>query len=238
MTMNERWGLRRFPLVTLVVFGVTALVNLTQLAVPGMLAHLERAPAGLHGEWWRTVTALFGQDGGVAGTASNLAFLAAAGVVAEQATARPRWLLCYFGTGLAGEFAGYAWQPYGAGNSVAICGLAGVVAVALWRHDERLPAYAPIVLLLWCGALLAGLWYPLVAAGVVASVLVRVAAERGVPVARPAALAAPATGVALAAAEDVHGAALLCGLVLATLLAVASGAASRRSAAVGRTVRG
>jgi membrane associated rhomboid family serine protease len=218
MTSTERLGLRRFPLVTAVVFGVTALVNLTQFLVPGTLAHLERSPAGLHGDWWRTATALFVQDGGVAGTLSNLAFLIAAGVIAEQAVSRPRWLLCYFGAALAGELAGYAWQPYGGGNSVAICGLAGAVAVALW--NERLSPAAPTILLIWCGALLSGLWSPLLVVGVVAGVLARPAADRGVPVARLASAAALVTGVALTAAEDLHGAALLAGLALALLLAL------------------
>jgi membrane associated rhomboid family serine protease len=211
-------GLRRFPLVTAAVFGLTAASNLLQFVVPGLLRHLERSPAGLHGDWWRTVTALFAQDGGVAGTLSNLAFLVAVGVLAEQVVSRPRWLLCYFGAGLVGEFAGYGWQPYGAGNSVAICGLAGVVAVALWSGDERLPSFGPAILLFWCGALLASLWYPLVAAGVVAGLLAKAGSERGVPVARWAALAALVTGVAVTVTEDIHGAALLAGLALASLL--------------------
>jgi membrane associated rhomboid family serine protease len=215
MTMNERLGLRRFPLVTAVVFGVTALANLTQFLVPGTLAHLERSPAGLHGDWWRSLTSLFVQDGGVIGTLSNLAFLIAVGVVAEQVVSRPRWLFCYFGAGLVGELAGYAWQPHGGGNSVAICGLAGAVAVALW--SERVPSGASVVLLIWCGALLAGLWSPLLAAGILAGVLAKPAAEHGFPAARLASAGALAAGVALTAAEDLHGAALLAGLALAAL---------------------
>jgi len=54
------------------------------LLIPGMLAALQRTPQGLHGDWWRTSTALFVQDGGVVGTLSNLAFLLVMGVVAEQ----------------------------------------------------------------------------------------------------------------------------------------------------------
>jgi membrane associated rhomboid family serine protease len=218
--MTMRFGLRRFPVVTAVVFAVTGLSNALQFLVPGMLARLERAPAGLHGDWWRTGTALFVQDGGVAGTLSNLAFLVAAGAVAEQVTSRPRWLLGYFGAALAGEFAGYAWQPYGGGNSIAICGLAGVVAVALWRGERRLPPYAPTILLVWCGApLAADLWYPLVAIGVAAAVLATVAADRGMPVARWAAAGALLTGAAMTAAENIHGAALLTGIAIAALLA-------------------
>lgn len=217
--MTMRFGLRRFPVVTAVVFAVTGLSNVLQFLVPGMLARLERAPAGLRGDWWRTVTALLVQDGGVAGTLSNLAFLVAAGAVAEQVTSRPRWLLGYFGAGLTGELAGYAWQPHGGGNSIAVCGLAGVVAVALWRRDTLLPPYAPTIVLIWCGALLAGIWYPLVAAGVVAGVLARAGAERGVPVSRWVTAGALLTGVVMAAVRDIHGAALVAGIVIAALLA-------------------
>jgi membrane associated rhomboid family serine protease len=53
------------------------------------------------------------QDGGVAGTVSNLLFLLLLGAFAEQLLERRQWLLCYFGAGLAGELAGYAWQPRG-----------------------------------------------------------------------------------------------------------------------------
>ncbi len=222
-----RLGLRWFPVVTAVVFGVTATANVLQFFVHGMLAHLERSPAALHGEWWRTVTSLFVQDGGVAGTVSNLLFLLLAGVIAEQVATRPSWLVAYFGAGLAGEAAGYGWQPYGGGNSVAICGLAGLIAVALWAGDRRAPALAPMILLLWCGALLSNLWYPLIAVGFVATGLARIAAERGLPVGRLAAAAALLTGLAMAAAEDIHGAALLAGLAIAVILARAGRAARR-----------
>ncbi|MFB9838873.1 rhomboid family intramembrane serine protease [Actinoallomurus acaciae] len=213
-------GLRRFPLVTAIIFGVTALSNVAQFLVPGMLAHLERTPAGLHGDWWRTGTSLFVQDGGVPGTISNLLFLVFVGLVAEQVVSRPRWLVSYFVTGLVGEVAGYAWQPHGGGNSVAVCGLAGAVAVALWRGDGRLPRVASMSVLLWCGALLATVWFPLLAIGVVAAMAANIAAGRGVAAGRWAAVAVPLTGVALIAIRDIHGGALLVGLVIASALAL------------------
>jgi hypothetical protein len=40
-----------------------------------MLGAWQRTPQELQGDWWRTVTALLVQDGGVVGTLSNLAFL-------------------------------------------------------------------------------------------------------------------------------------------------------------------
>jgi len=208
----------RFPLVTVVVGGVTALGAVAQAFVPGMLAALERAPAGLYGEWWRTVTALVVQDGGVVGALSNLFFLVLVGAAAEQVLSRGAWLVQYLGTGLASELAGYAWQPVGAGNSVAVCGLAGGLAVALWRGAERAPEWTAPVLLLWCGALVATLsaaaTLPALVAGAVAAGLAGAARRRGAAVARPVAAVVLVTGIGLAAARNIHGAALLIGLAI------------------------
>ena len=133
MRTARRLGLRRFPLVTIAVLVVTAAGAVAQALVPGLLASLERAPAALHGQWWRLGTSLFVQDGGLIGTVSNLLFLALVGAMAEQALSRPSWLLHYFVPGVATEFVATAWQPTGAGNSIAICGLAGTLAITLWR---------------------------------------------------------------------------------------------------------
>jgi membrane associated rhomboid family serine protease len=204
-------GLRRFPFTTAVVLPFTGLTNLLQAGVPGMLGHLQRTPAGLHGDWWRTVTALFVQDGGLFGTLSNLAFLAVIGTLAEQVLRPPAWLACYFGAGLVAEFVAYAWQPYGAGNSIAVCGLAGVLIVALWR-GLPLPPFTALPVVLWCGVLLATVWWPLVFPGMAAA-----AFSHHVLTGRQAAALAVAMAVALAALRDIHGAALLVGLALGAL---------------------
>jgi hypothetical protein len=201
---------------TVVVFTVTAVTSVLGLAVPGVLAALERTPQGLHGDWWRSFTALFAQDGGALGTVSNLAFLALLGVLAERLVGPRWWLAAYFGAGLAGELAGYAWQPTGAGNSVAVCGLAGLLVVAL-AAGTRLPRLAPMAVLWWCGALLAGRWGtgPLLA-GIAGAVAVQAAPRPwAVTAGRLAAAAAVLAAVALAAARDLHGAALLAGVAIA-----------------------
>ncbi|MGW2185629.1 rhomboid family intramembrane serine protease [Streptomyces sp. NPDC001667] len=231
MTISERARLRRFPVVTAVVFAVTTAVNLLQFAVPDTLGDLQRTPAGLHGEWWRSVTSLFVQDGGVAGTVSNLLFLLLVGAVAEQVLSPSRWLSQYFGVGVVCEFVGYAWQPIGGGNSIAVCGLAGAAALALWRADARLPGWAVQVLLLWCGCMIGTLWsgalIPAIVACVAASALVRAGEERGVAVHRAAALVVPVVGVVLSIAENIHGAALLLGCALAMSAARARRPVSR-----------
>jgi membrane associated rhomboid family serine protease len=215
---RQRFGFQRLPVVAAVVFVVTATTSVLGLMVPGMLEVWQRAPQGLHGDWWRTFTALLVQDGGVAGTISNLAFLLVLGAMAEQVLGPGRWLVCYLGAGLVGELAGYVWQPRGAGNSVAICGLAGALIVAL-LVGARVPRFAPVVLVYWCGALLAARWGPgLLLVGVAGGVVVQLALGRGVPVGRPVAMAAAVVALVLTAAMDIHGAAMVAGIVIAAVI--------------------
>jgi len=215
----KRLGLVGAPVVTGVVFVITATTSIAQFYVPGMLEAWQRTPQGLQGEAWRTFTALLVQDGGVVGTLSNLAFLLILGVLAEQILGRWQWLVCYLGAGLVGELAGYAWQPNGAGNSVAVCGLAGALAVALWTQHPRAPRLTPLPLVWWCGLLLASQWlWPGGVLLVAVSVLTRRMLTRSLLVGRAAAAAAAVVAVALVAAENLHGAALVAGIVIAVVV--------------------
>jgi membrane associated rhomboid family serine protease len=215
---RQQFGFQRLPVVTVVVFVITATTSVLGLVIPGMLEAWQRTPQGLHGDWWRTFTALLVQDGGVVGTISNLAFLLVLGAVAEQVLGPGRWLVCYFGAGLVGELAGYAWQPRGAGNSVAICGLAGALTVAL-LVGARAPRLAPVVLAYWCGALVGSRWGPgLLLVGVAGGVVVQVALGRGLPVGRPMAITAAIVALVLTATMDLHGAAMLAGIVIAAVI--------------------
>lgn len=215
-------GLHRRPVTTMTVLAVTAAANLTQFAVPGTLAHFQRTPAELHGQWWRMVTSLFVQDGGVVGTLSNLLFLALIGAAAEQVLSRPRWLLHYFGVGVAAEIVGYFWDPLGGGNSIAVCGLTGAVMLALWRGDTRLPAHTPQALLFWCAALLGtlsdSLYIPAIVAGVIAVNLLKKAGPGAA--ARPVAAIAAGVTVVLTVAQNIHGGALVLGVALGLAAAV------------------
>lgn len=220
-----RHGLPRLPILTAVVFAVTATTSVLQFRVPGMLAALSRAPQGLHGQWWRWGTAMFAQDGGVAGTVSNLLFLLVVGVLAEQVLTRPGWLAAYFGAGLVGEAAGYLWQPVGAGNSVGICGLVGALLVASALRpggDDGSAAlrFAPVVLMYWCGALLGLVYWPAMIVYVAGGVLAQLAAQRGHPVGRAVAVAGGIATVTLVAERDLHGAALAAGIAFGAVFAL------------------
>jgi membrane associated rhomboid family serine protease len=214
-------SVRRPPWLTAAVFVPTAAMALAQLAVPSLLERLERTPSALHGEPWRLATALLVQDGGVIGALSNLAFLAVIGAVAEQVLPRPRWVLHYAGVGLVAGLVATAWQPVGGGNSIAICGLTAALVLAAWRGDPSLPEPAPQALLIWCGALLGTLSDvvagPAIAVAVGAALLARRRRERREPVLRPTAAAVVATGLVLAVAANIHGAALLAGTALGIL---------------------
>ncbi len=217
----KRIELTRCPWLTAAMVMVVLVMAVVQVVDPGVLGELERTSAGLHGDWWRTATTLFVQDGGLFGGASNVLFLALLGALAEQIVSRPRWLLHYFGVGLFTELVAYALQPVGGGNSIAVCGLTGAVALAAWRNDPRLPrtSAAPI-LVIWTGALVAtvhALAVPAaVAAAVTTGILIRYQ-QNHEPALRPAAVVVATAGVLLTALGNIHGVALLAGLLLATI---------------------
>jgi membrane associated rhomboid family serine protease len=85
------------------------------------------------------VTSLFVQDGGLGGTVSNLVSLLLVGALAERRWGSRRWLAIFAVSALAGGTVGLAWQPVGAGTSIAIFGLAGSIAIAILR-DRPGPA--------------------------------------------------------------------------------------------------
>jgi membrane associated rhomboid family serine protease len=206
------------PYVTAAVFVVTAVPSLLQFAVPGLEPALMRDPSAISGgEWWRLATALVVQDGGVFGTLSNLALLAVLGYLAERALGRGRWLLLYATGAVAGEAAGYLLNDPGAGNSIALCGLAAGLAIAATGTLERsLGAFYAVLL---AASTLSGFD----TVGVVLMVVLAVAGFQLV-VQRdrlPAWLfiAVPvAVALILTALRDLHGIALLAGIIVGWIL--------------------
>ena len=122
---------------------------------------------------------------------------------------------------------GYLWQPVGGGNSIAVCGLAGVLAVAMWRSDTRLPAFTEPATLLWCAAVLGTVsnrWYlAFVVAGVLAVRFQTRLRSRGLSTSRAVAAVVVLSAAVLVVLHNIHGGALLVGLAL--------GAASHLAAA-------
>ena len=127
-----RDGVARFPVATLVSVVVVAVPSAVQLLVaPSLLQVLQRDwPRILDGQWWRLLTALVVQDGGPAGTLLNLVGLAVVGFFAERTWGRMPFVLIALVAGVGAQFWGAVVQPVGAGNSVAVFGLAASLAVA------------------------------------------------------------------------------------------------------------
>jgi membrane associated rhomboid family serine protease len=118
------------PTLTGVVLVVLIVCAVAQIRVPPLLAFAERSEMVEHGQVWRLLTAPWFQDGGLSGTLLNLVMLVVIGWVAEAELDRRCWIGAYACGALAGGLAGLAWQPVGAGNSIAVLGLAGAVFAA------------------------------------------------------------------------------------------------------------
>jgi membrane associated rhomboid family serine protease len=139
----------QFPRATILLFIVVGIPSVLQFFYPGMLVLFQRDfTRFLQGEWWRLVTPLFVQDGGLAGTSFNLTSLLLVGFLAEQFWGSLPVLLIFFVGGIAGEIAGFAWQPLGAGNSVANFALAGsILALLLLRRPDKLVLFISLAVL-------------------------------------------------------------------------------------------
>lgn len=127
--VRAAWSPR--PWVTAALFAVMAVMAAAQCVVPSVIGALERRPGALtEGQWWRAGTALLVQSSGWTQIAMNLSALVVVGAVAESVLGHG-WTLAVFlvsgATAHAVSLAG--WSPSGGGDSVAICGLLGALAV-------------------------------------------------------------------------------------------------------------
>ncbi len=123
-------GRRSVPYSTLLLMLAITIPTTLQFIFPPLLQLFERNyERFLAGDWWRLVTSLFVEDGGIAGSIFNLVSLVLVGVVAERFWGSRRWLVIFFAGGLLSQLIAFAWQPIGAGNSVANFSLAASVAV-------------------------------------------------------------------------------------------------------------
>jgi len=112
------------------LLAVTLLVSVAGLLDHVLARTLERnASAIAAGQWWRLVTSLLVHDHWWQ-LSLNCVLLVLFGFEAERLFSRGQTLLLYLLGGLAGELAGYFWQPVGAGNSVAVCGMLGGLLIA------------------------------------------------------------------------------------------------------------
>ncbi|MCC5577764.1 hypothetical protein IMZ11_19235 [Microtetraspora sp. AC03309] len=222
--------MKRPPVITVTVFALTAIPSLLQFVFPALEIALRRDPARVaDGEWWRLGTSLVVQGGGLVGTAFNLGSLLVLGALAERALGPARWAACYLGGAAAGQAAGMSLDLVDAGNSIGVCGLAGglTVAFVLGRADRLAGAAAACYAVFLAGGLFGG-----TTAVIVATMLLGAAgAQLVVHRARLPRWAFPAIvlvlGGVLSALSDLHGPALLGGLVVAAALAATTRPAPR-----------
>ena len=144
------------PVATVGIALLTAAGAAAQAAFPSLLGLMERDSVRIAaGEIWRVGTALLVQDGGLPGTVFNLGCLVAVGTIAERLWGPAKWLLLYFGCGIAAELIALAWQPVGAGNSIAVMALAGSLCALGASGGGR--ALLPALAGLSCGLALAAM---------------------------------------------------------------------------------
>jgi len=210
-------------MVSFAVGAITATVSVTGLLDLHVLATLERQPGELeHHDAWRPATSLVVHDDWLA-LASNLVLLAVVGIAAERRLSRVEWLTLYLCAGLTGQLVGVAWQPHGAGNSVASLRLAGGLVVAALRAR-----CVPVWALGYAAVVLAQLMAPdvggTIGAAISISALVLTGAVYQWRLRRPHAPLDVALawrmgleGIALAALGNIHGPALLAGVVVAAV---------------------
>jgi membrane associated rhomboid family serine protease len=151
---------RRAPVLAVIAVLVIGIPSLLQFAVPAVGRALERDPGRTlgHGEWWRPVTALLAQDGGLVAAVFNLVVVAYVVVVAEQAWGRGRTLLAFLGTSVAVNLVALAWGAHGGGSSFAVDGsmLALAVRTAFTRSDPAIRVIAAVMTAIGVGLAIAG----------------------------------------------------------------------------------
>ena len=127
--------------VTAMLAVVVAVPSVIGLLVPEVLHALERDTERIaDGQVWRLITSLVQQDSGALGLIGNVTALLVIGSVAEQLLGGRRTALTFLGVGTLAQLPALAWQPVGAGNSLANFGLAGAVALLALVDRRRLGA--------------------------------------------------------------------------------------------------
>lgn len=125
--------------ISISIIALTVTVTSLQFIFPEIIAALDRnKDALLSGEFWRLITPLFVQPGGIWQCIFNAIFFLSFLPIAEHLYGRSL-LLIYFGSGLAGQIANYYWNKGGGGSSTAIYGVIGSLFMYILLHRRAFP---------------------------------------------------------------------------------------------------
>lgn len=143
---------RRFPWLAVVLAVLIGVPSLLQFALPGIGSALDRDPDATlqHAQWWRVVSAVAAQDGGLVAAIFNLVVIAVVVALAEPLWGEWRTLVLFFVPSLVlNLLAIILWRAPGGGSSFAsdglmlsVCGLALVLST---RSSIRLLASVAVV---------------------------------------------------------------------------------------------
>jgi membrane associated rhomboid family serine protease len=152
--------------------------------------------------------------------AVNLVSLAIVGYAAERVFGWWRWLVVYLAAGVVGQLAGYAWNPSGGGNSVAVFGLGGALLGGVLLGYAK-PHPLPLLVVWFLAGEQFGFFladWPGAVAVPVAGVIGYQIMRRWTVADRVLAAAGLAAGLGMVVLRNHHGAALLTGAVLGLVL--------------------
>ena len=154
LILRQVWG-RPFPWVAAGLVALLTVMAVVQVAHPAVIGDLQREPGG---GWWRVVSALLVQSSGGFQLVFNLAALIVVAPIAERTIGPAATLAVYLIAGVTAQVVSAAgWSRHGGGDSVAICGLVGALAVLYALRGPRvwlrrlallIPAAAVVLLLL------------------------------------------------------------------------------------------
>jgi membrane associated rhomboid family serine protease len=234
MNLFEGITLRPLPLLSLAAIVLPALFLILMSLSPNVLSALQRDRGALtQGQWWRLLSPmLVDSDGWWQFLFVSLGFVCI-GILVEHLFGWWRWLLLFLAGGLVGELAGYAWQPYGGGTSIALFGLLGGLLMLLLRRDGPVQVIASlyalaVVTVLTCEAVVTSVGGTTIVGIVAAAILCWLLIQLFILLLRrqtaPRTLAYFIASVALLGAivltafRDHHGPALLAGMCMGALL--------------------
>lgn len=124
--------------ITIAIILITCITTISQFVNPQILFILRRSPDGLlSGQWWRIITPLLVHADGWIQFVMNIIGIISFGFIGEKLLGSYKLLLVYLVGGLVGEMTGYiGWDQFGAGASVGWCGILGGIIFLLFKHKS------------------------------------------------------------------------------------------------------